>query len=215
MQLATLNDLFVHELKDVYDAEHQLVEALPRLAEAATNPELARAFRNHLEETRGHVTRLEGIFRELGASPERETCKGMRGLIAEGEKLIREIDEPDLLDAALISAAQRVEHYEISAYGTLRVWAGTAGLAGVTEDLEAILDEEKAADGTLTEIAESEVNLEAEDTAGEDEEEDARARAPHAVAAPRSRATGSGNKRRANGRTRKSARGRRTTTKTR
>jgi ferritin-like metal-binding protein YciE len=166
MQLATLNDLFLHELKDLYDAEHQLVEALPKLADASTSPELSRAFRNHLEETKGHVSRLETIFRELGEEPDRETCKGMRGLIAEGEKLLKEVEEPDLLDAALISAAQRVEHYEISAYGTLRVWAATAGLDGVQEEIDAILEEEKAADATLSEIAESEVNPEAESPEG-------------------------------------------------
>jgi ferritin-like metal-binding protein YciE len=167
MNVTNLNELFLHELKDVYDAEHQLVEALPKLAEAATTPELAEAFQNHLEETRGHVTRLEAIFESCGETPARETCKGMKGLIAEGEKMLKEIDDPVTLDAALISAAQRVEHYEIAAYGTLRVWAVTAGLRDAEDELEAILGEEKAANDKLTEIAESGVNSGAE--AGEAE----------------------------------------------
>ena len=162
MSVTNLNELFLHELKDVYDAEHQLVEALPKLAEAATTPELAEAFQNHLEETRGHLTRLEAVFESCGATPERETCKGMKGLIAEGEKMIKEIDDPVTLDAALISAAQRAEPYEIAAYGTLRVWAMTTGLRDAEDELEAILGEEKAANDKLTEIAESGVNSGAE-----------------------------------------------------
>jgi len=163
MKPSNLNELFLHELKDVYDAEHQLVEALPKLAEAASNPQLAQAFQKHLEETREHVTRLEAVFQSCGEEPERETCKGMKGLIAEGEKMLKEIEDPETRDAALISAAQRVEHYEIAAYGTLRVWAMTAGFGEAEDELEAILGEEKAANAKLTEIAESRVNTDAED----------------------------------------------------
>jgi ferritin-like metal-binding protein YciE len=184
MKVTNLNELFVHELKDLYDAEHQLVEALPKMAEAATNPELTEAFEKHLVETRSHVTRLEAVFRAGGEEPERETCKGMKGLIAEGERAIKEIEDPDTRDAALISAAQRVEHYEIAAYGTLRVWALTAGIEDAELELQAILGEEKAANDKLTEIAETSVNAEAEGA----EEEDVKP-APRRQSASRSRST--------------------------
>jgi ferritin-like metal-binding protein YciE len=185
MKVTNLNELFVHELKDLYDAEHQLVEALPKMAEAASNPELTEAFENHLVQTRSHVTRLEAVFRTCGEEPERETCKGMKGLIAEGEKAIKEIDDPDTRDAALISAAQRVEHYEIAAYGTLRVWALTAGIEDAELELQAILGEEKAANDKLTGIAETSVNASAED-AEEEEEEDVKP-APRRQSTSRSR----------------------------
>lgn len=171
MKLSNLNELFLHELKDLYDAEHQLVEALPKLADAATNPRLAEAFRKHLIQTQQHITRLESVFASCGAEPERETCKGMKGLIAEAEKLLRESAEPEVLDAALISAAQRVEHYEIAAYGTLRVWAATANLDEARNELDGILGEEKAANDKLTEIAESGVNAKAETGADEEDTE--------------------------------------------
>jgi len=153
MKVTNLNELFVHELKDLYDAEHQLVEALPKMAEAASNPELTEAFENHLVQTRSHVTRLEAVFRTCGEEPERETCKGMKGLIAEGEKAIKEIDDPDTRDAALISAAQRVEHYEIAAYGTVVTLADQLGLDDAKELLGQTLGEEENADKLLTKIA--------------------------------------------------------------
>jgi ferritin-like metal-binding protein YciE len=184
MKVTNLNELFVHELKDLYDAEHQLVEALPKMAEAATNPELTEAFEKHLVQTRSHVTRLEAVFRAAGEEPERETCKGMKGLIAEGERAIKEIEDPDTRDAALISAAQRVEHYEIAAYGTLRVWALTAGIEDAELELQAILGEEKAANDKLTEIAETSVNAEAEGAEVEDVKP-----APRRQSASRSRST--------------------------
>jgi ferritin-like metal-binding protein YciE len=163
MKVNNLNELLVHELKDLYDAEHQLVAALPKLAEAANNAKLAEAFRNHLEQTEEHVTRLAAVFRECGEEPDRETCKAMKGLIDEADRIRKlDTDDPDVLDAALISAAQRVEHYEIAAYGTLKVWAATAGLDGAVQLLSQTLLEEKAADEKLTEIAESGVNREAE-----------------------------------------------------
>ena len=159
MELMTLNDLFLHELQDLYDAEHQLVEALPKMADAAANPELGDAFRAHLEETQGHVQRLEAVFEAFGESPKRETCKAMEGLIKEGSKLMHEKAELDVKDAGLISAAQRVEHYEIAAYGTLATWAGMVGQGDdVKALLEATLSEEKHADEKLTEIAEGSVN---------------------------------------------------------
>ena len=179
MKIANLNDLFLHELKDIYDAEHQLVAALPKLANAAKDPELVEAFQNHLEQTREHVTRLETVFQELGEEPERVTCRGMKGLLDEGERLLREDAGDEVRDAALIGAAQRVEHYEIAAYGTLRVWALTAGLDRAVEQLEATLAEENAADKTLTGIAEGGVNAEAEgrdEASAEDEDAEGNAR---------------------------------------
>ena len=170
MKLSDLNDLFLHELKDLYDAEHQLLKALPKMAKAATSAELSQAFENHLAETESHVARLESVFEACGERPERETCVGMKGLIAEGEKLLRSGAEPEVLDAGLISAAQRVEHYEIAAYGTLIAWAGPAGIE-VADLLETTLSEEKAADETLSNIAETEVNVQAE-TAEDEESED-------------------------------------------
>lgn len=167
MKITNLNELFLHELKDLYDAEHQLVDALPKLAEAATNADLAEAFRNHLDETRQHVVRLEQVFQELGEEPDRETCKGIKGLIDEGSKMLKEDMDDDARDAAIITAAQKCEHYEIAAYGTLRIWAMTMGLNGAVEPLETTLEEEKTADLLLTEIAEAAVNLSAE-TEGEE-----------------------------------------------
>jgi len=159
MKIPTLDELYLHELRDVYDAENQLVDALPKMAKAASDSDLRAAFENHLKETRGHVSRLEVVFHELGERPERETCKGMKGLLAEGEKLLDQDAEPAVRDAALITAAQRVEHYEIAAYGSLKTWAGILGHEQAVEQLEATLSEEKTADETLTELAETRVNV--------------------------------------------------------
>lgn len=200
MKIADLNELFLHELKDVYDAEHQLLKALPKMAKAATAPELKKAFENHLLETEQHVARLESVFEACGETPDRETCAGMKGLVAEGEKLMKEDIEPDALDAALIGAAQRVEHYEMAAYGTLISWAGTAGVEGAAELLEATLDEEKAADRKLTTIAESTVNVEAE-TEGEEEDEEG-----EEPASGRVRSQGAGRSAKSRTRTRRSSR---------
>jgi ferritin-like metal-binding protein YciE len=169
MKPTSLDELFIHELKDLYDAEHQLVEALPKLAKAATDPDLKAAFEKHLAETRTHVNRLREVFRECDEPPERETCDGMKGLVKEGQKAIEEIDDAAVLDAGLIAAAQKVEHYEIASYGTLITWARLAGLDSAQQLLEETLEEEKAADEKLTEIAESSVNATAKQ---EDEEED-------------------------------------------
>ena len=127
MSLDSLQDLFLEELKDVYHAEKQLVAALPRLAKAATSPELEKAFTSHLAETKGHVDRLEQIFKELGVPARGKRCKGMEGLVEEGKEVLEEEGEPAVIDAALIAAAQRVEHYEIAAYGCLRTYAQLLG----------------------------------------------------------------------------------------
>jgi ferritin-like metal-binding protein YciE len=159
MDLITLNDLFLHELQDLYDAEKQLVDALPQMATSAANPELRDAFLAHLQETQGHVQRLESVFDACGEKPKRESCKGMEGLIKEGAKLLHEKADSDVKDAGLISSAQRVEHYEIAAYGTLVTWCGMVGLGeDVLALLKATLSEEKHADEKLSQIAESSVN---------------------------------------------------------
>ncbi len=128
MKLENLQDLFVDEIEDIYDAEQQLVAALPKMANSATSPELKRSFQTHLEQTQGHVRRLEQIFSQLGLDPERKTCKAMKGLIAEGADMIHQDATPEVRDAGLISAAQRVEHYEIAAYGSARTYAETLGM---------------------------------------------------------------------------------------
>jgi ferritin-like metal-binding protein YciE len=205
MKLADLNDLFLHELKDLYDAEHQLLKALPRMAKAASSPELRAAFEEHLAQTEDHVERLESVFEAFGEKPDRETCVGMKGLIAEGERLMKDNAEPDVMDAGLISAAQRVEHYEIAAYGTLVTWAGTSGIDGAAELLQATLDEEKLTDQKLSAIAESSVNLEAETGDMEEEEEAEESTAGQGSRSPsQQRRAGRGNNSRQRTRSRKS-----------
>lgn len=158
-QFDTLEDLFCQQLEDLYDAEKRLIDALPKMAEAAHNPQLKQAFQHHLEETRGHVNRLESVFHMLGKEPSRETCPAMKGLIAEGEEMINAKGDDDVRDAALIAAAQRVEHYEIAGYGTLRALAEQFGHSQVAQELQRTLDEEGAADQKLTQIAEQRVNV--------------------------------------------------------
>ena len=157
----TLRDLYLNELRDLYSAETQLLEALPKMAEAATSSQLKEAFTTHLEETQGHVSRLEEIFEALGEEPGGETCKAMEGLIAEGEDYVKASGDPDVRDAGLIGAAQRVEHYEMAGYGTTRTLATRLGESEAADSLQATLDEEEEADRKLTAIAESEVNTEA------------------------------------------------------
>jgi ferritin-like metal-binding protein YciE len=163
MKLDTLESLLVHELKDLLSAEKQLTKALPKMAKAASNEALRTAFQDHLEETKEHVNRLEEAFRLLEKSPRAEHCKAMEGLIEEGADLIEEEGEAQVKDAALIGAAQRVEHYEIAAYGTARTIAQMIGNDEVAKLLEETLEEEKAADEKLTDIAMNEVNTEAEE----------------------------------------------------
>ena len=160
MRLTTLDKLFHHELKDLYDAEHQIVKALPKLAAVANNPELARAFEEHLAQTREHISRLDAVFGEIGETPSRETCAGMKGLLEEGSKVMEEDADPVVKDAALISAAQRVEHYEMAAYGTLRTWARILGHEDSARLLDETLDEEEGTDSALTGIAQG-INPEA------------------------------------------------------
>ena len=157
----SFDDLFTHQLKDVYDAEHQLTEALPKMADAATSSDLKNAFNTHLMETREQIKRLDQVFQLLGKNPERETCPAMKGLVKEGQETISASGDPQVKDAALIASAQRAEHYEIAAYGTLRTLAQTVGRQDVASLLQQTLDEEGNADKKLTRIAESHVNSEA------------------------------------------------------
>jgi ferritin-like metal-binding protein YciE len=165
MRLNSLEDLFVHEIKDLLNAERQLVKALPKMANGATSTALKEAIEDHLEQTKVHVERLEQIFENLGKAARGEHCKGMEGLIEEGSKLLEEEGDGTVKDAALIGAAQRVEHYEISAYGTARTIAELLGKQQAVELLQQTLDEEKETDAKLTELAMSEINVEAPTTA--------------------------------------------------
>ena len=158
--MKTLADLFVHDLKDLYDAEHQLVEALPKMAEAASSKELRDAFKAHLKETKNHIKRLEQVFAAVEQKPEREACDAMQGLITEGEDVIEMDASDEVRDAALIAAGQRVEHYEMAGYGTLRTYAYRLGYADAAQWLQETLDEEEATDKHLTSIANT-VNEEA------------------------------------------------------
>ena len=160
MTIQTMEDLFVEQIQDLYDAEQRLVKALPKMAEASTNNELRSAFADHLLQTQGHVERLEQVFAELGQDPKKETCEAMKGLIKEGEEMM-DIKDPAIRDAALIAAANRVEHYEIAAYGTARTLATSLGLSQSPSLLEQTLNEEKKADAKLTQIAEQTVNQQA------------------------------------------------------
>ena len=162
MEMESLKELYVEELKDLYSAEKQLVKALPRMAKNATNPELQQAFTQHLEETEGHVERLEQIFEMLGERAGGKKCKGMEGLIEEAKELLEEDASEEVLDAGLISKAQHVEHYEMAGYGTVRTYARTLGYERQAELLQQTLDEEGRTDHLLTELAESGINVEAE-----------------------------------------------------
>lgn len=154
----SLQELFEHEIKDLYDAEHRITDALPKMAEKAHDPSLKKAFNDHLKQTEVHVERLEEIFSKLGRDPERVKCAAMVGLLSEGDEIVDASGDPDVLDAALISAAQRVEHYEIAAYGCARTFARRLGNSYVAELLQQTLDEEGDTDKKLTAIAEQKVN---------------------------------------------------------
>jgi ferritin-like metal-binding protein YciE len=162
MKLSSLQDLYVAELKDLFSAENQLLKAIPKMAKAASAPELQRAFQTHLEETRGQVKRLETIFAELEVNPRGKKCKAMEGLIEEGSELMEEDAEPAVMDAGLIAAAQRVEHYEIAGYGATRTFAELLGHKKAAQLLQKTLDEESKTDRKLTELAETIINVEAE-----------------------------------------------------
>jgi ferritin-like metal-binding protein YciE len=159
MEKEDLKERYIDELVDVRDAENQLVKALPKMAKAAESDELRSGFEEHFEQTKGHVQRLNQIFQALNESPKGKKCKGMQGLIEEGQEMIKEL-EGEALDAGLISAAQRVEHYEIAAYGTIRTYASILGENDAVALLEETLREEKETDEKLTELAES-INIEA------------------------------------------------------
>jgi len=154
MPINSMHGLFIEELRDLYSAENQLVTALPQMAAAAKSSTLKSAFENHLVETRNHVQRLTEIFTELGETPTGKTCKGMQGLISEGTEAIQLQGDPDVRDAALIGAAQRVEHYEMAGYGVARTFAKELGFNTAAEKLQKTLDEEGSADKKLTGIAE-------------------------------------------------------------
>jgi ferritin-like metal-binding protein YciE len=162
MKLQTLRDLYVEQLQDLYSAETQLVEALPKMAKAASHSQLRDGFQQHLTETKNHVQRLEQIFKQLDAKPKGATCKGMEGLIKEGEEMIKMKGDPAAIDAGLIAAAQRVEHYEIAGYGCVRTYAQQMGDQASASLLQQTLDEEGATDHKLTKLAESVINIEAE-----------------------------------------------------
>ncbi len=162
LHLNTLNDLLLVQLQDLYDAEIRLVDALPKMADAAHSPDLKQAFHNHQLETQHHVKRLEQVFEELDVDLERETCDAMKGLITEGDEVIQADGDHAVKDAALIACAQRVEHYEIAGYGTARAFAARLNLPRIAALLQETLDEEGTADKILTEIAEQEVNVHAE-----------------------------------------------------
>jgi ferritin-like metal-binding protein YciE len=170
MKESGLKELYVDELRDLYSAENQLTKALPKMAKAATSEELRAGFEEHLEQTKGHVERLDQIFKELGEKPGGKKCKGMEGLIEEGKEMIEE-QEGETLDAGLISAAQRVEHYEIAAYGCVRTYANLLGEEDAAELLEETLKEEKETDQKLTTLAEK-INVEAEGEEGGEEGEE-------------------------------------------
>lgn len=160
-QLNSLHDLFVTELRDILDAEHQITDAMPKMIDAASSPMLKSRFEQHLKQTREQITRLHEVFDKLQLKPEREPCEGMAGLIKEGEKVLDLPGYPNVKDAALIGAAQKVEHYEISAYGTLRTFARTLGMPDVANLLQTTLKEESGTDEMLTQLAERSVNKKA------------------------------------------------------
>ncbi len=162
--MKTLEDLFEHQIKDLYSAETQLISALPEMAENANNKKLIEAFENHLKETKKQKSRLETICRELNVSPSGAECKAMEGLIKEAKNFMKEVEDKDVMDAGLIAEAQRIEHYEISGYGTAVRYAKELGHRHIAENLQEILNEEYDADNILDEIAENRVNRKAMDS---------------------------------------------------
>jgi len=193
MEMDSLKELYVEELKDLWSAETQITKALPKMMKAATNPKLKKAFNTHLKQTERHIKRLERIFKELDESPRGKKCVGMEGLIKEGQELIKEKPEAEVLDAGLIAAAQHVEHYEMAGYGCVRTWARQMGEDRQAELLQETLDEEEQTDRLLTDLAESEINVEAEE--GDEEQQ----RSMRTRAKQGSRRTGAGNGATSNG----------------
>jgi len=177
MEHNALKKLYIDELKDLFDAENRLVKALPKMAKAATSDELRSGFEEHLEQTRGHVDRLKEIFESLDEKPSGKKCAGMMGIIKEGEEILDEDFEGEVMDAAIISAAQRVEHYEIAAYGCVKAWAKLLGENEASALLEKTVKEEKETDQKLTQLAEQ-INVEAKQRGGETEEEESEEEVP-------------------------------------
>jgi ferritin-like metal-binding protein YciE len=161
MSLDTLEKLYIDELRDLYNAENQLLKALPKMAKGASSPELKDAFEKHLEQTKGHVQRLEELFEQRDESPKGKTCKAMKGLIEEGSEILKEEGEDSVLDAGMIVAAQKVEHYEIASYGSVRTFANLLGKEEEAKVLQATLDEESETNEILNQLAEGIVNEEA------------------------------------------------------
>lgn len=160
MKMSTLEDLFIEELKDLYDGEKQITRALPKMEKAASSTQLTEAFHRHLQQTQEHLMRLERVFSDLGKAPGHKTCEGIAGIVAEGSAFIENDADPAVKDAALIAAAQRMEHYEMAGYGCVRAWAELLGHNRAAMVLQQTLDDEKAGDKKLTEIARN-VNMEA------------------------------------------------------
>jgi len=160
-KIESLESLLLHEVKDLYHAEKQLVKALPNVAEKASNPMLKSALEEHLQQTEGHVNRLEQIFQMLGQPVKGVKCKGMEGILDEGEEVLKIKDSPETRDAGIIMAAQKVEHYEIASYGSAATWAGMLGRQDIKNLLGQTLDEEEKADQKLTELAKSGINQQA------------------------------------------------------
>lgn len=161
MTLNTLDDLFIAQIEDLYDAEARLAEAMPGMVEKATRPQLKAAMQKHLREAQGHATRLENIQRTLGVEPKRHTCQAMKGLIAEGSEVLNSSGDPDVIDAAIIAVLQRIKHYEIAGYGVARGLAHRIGRDNLAHLLDTTLQEEGAADKELCEIAQCSTNMEA------------------------------------------------------
>ena len=161
MESESLKELYIEELKDLYSAENQLLKALPKMAKKASSPELQQAFQKHTKETEGQIQRLEKIFEKLDEKPKGKKCKAMEGLVEEAQDMMSEHDDPEVLDAGLIAAAQRVEHYEIAGYGTVRTYARLLGDEQAAKLLQQTLDEEGKTDKILTELAESSINVDA------------------------------------------------------
>jgi ferritin-like metal-binding protein YciE len=207
MAAKSLNELFVEELRDMYDGENRLTKALPKMARAAEHPELRSALTSHLKETQGQIKRLEQVFRAVGEKPRGKKCDGIIGIVEEGKHAMEELDGA-VLDAALIAGAQKVEHYEIASYGTLAYFAGLLGNEQAKNLLGETLDEEKAADRKLNDIAKSRVNRDALMAAGMDEEDRMWTAAPRATAMDRRLRPNGGNSGRRTARSRTSKRGR-------
>jgi len=181
MEHNALKEVYIAELKDLYDAENRLVKAIPKMAKAASSKKLRSGFEEHLEQTRGHVDRLKEILDAMGEKAGGKKCAGMTGIVKEGEEIMEEDFEGEVMDAALISAAQRVEHYEIAAYGCVRTWAALLGENEASALLEKTLEEEKETDQKLTELAEQ-INVQAKASSGEEEDEESEEETPRAKA---------------------------------